>query len=788
MLQKDIRVLGKYVAKVNGNVTTVRVDSIAKTARYTSRSREATIYHVTNLTTGKKVVFRSAARFLSVAGHEPPHRLVNARRQLSTVEKQIGAEFAEQVPVNIDVLAKVVANKTVTVPEIDPFEVEQGLRPAVVTGEGETIVVETDPANVEVEDRPDPRPTPAGSGASSSGTTGTPTDTFGGKRLEGPDNCFCGGCGQPSFACTCEQKSTPSPAASTPVVPELVAVPAPSTNGNMFSSLAQQVLRSGALVENDAPHLIVEARAGSGKTFSLVVGVVWMFRNKIIGLWDQLVQRLGFEPVPSPQQLAIWHAMESSSDARTIQFCTFNRSIVKDFEHKWSWVIDALKTHGVAFGFSTMHSMGFKSVNRAFSLRQPGAVEQYRVQNIIEEIVGVNIRQLRKDKPMLVAAVEELVGLCKVNLLEADTASLDYLVVGDEVDMDGVSRRECYEIVDKSLTRCADVSKDRCVDYDDMIYLPVHLNLPVFQHDLLLCDEVQDLSKCQRELAKRACKRLVACGDPRQALYSFAGAAADSMPALYKELGETSRGCDHLPLTVTRRCGKSIVREAQKTVAEFHAHESNPEGSVESARYTNVTKDGQPIIENGKQVETYRSIARDGDMVICRCNAPLVNQCFKFLKEGRKAVIQGRDIGKGLISTIKKMRADTIPHLVERLSDWYAAETAKERANRNPNENKLINLTDRYECLMCFTDGAKTVDDVTKKIESIFTDNKDAPGIKLSSIHRAKGAENSTVFFLMPKGAECPHPMAKSEWQREGEKCCLYVGVTRAINRLVFVS
>ena len=75
-----------------------------------------------------------------------------------------------------------------------------------------------------------------------------------------------------------------------------------------------------------------------------------------------------------------------------------------------------------------------------------------------------------------------------------------------------------------------------------------------------------------------------------------------------------------------------------------------------------------------------------------------------------------------------------------------------------------------------------------RKIEDIFTDDKNGSGIKLSSIHKAKGLESDRVFLLQPEGAECPHPMAKSAWQREAEMCILYVAITRAKKELIYVS
>lgn len=70
MLKSDIKVGGVYEAKVNGRLTNVRVDDIKQSysgSRFSSRTsnlrREETRYHVTNLSTGRTTVFRSAAKF-----------------------------------------------------------------------------------------------------------------------------------------------------------------------------------------------------------------------------------------------------------------------------------------------------------------------------------------------------------------------------------------------------------------------------------------------------------------------------------------------------------------------------------------------------------------------------------------------------------------------------------------------------------------------------------------------------------------------------------------------------
>jgi long-subunit fatty acid transport protein len=67
MKAKEIKVGGKYLARVSGRFTTVRVDAI-ETERpigygYGRTIRYGTRYRVTNLLTNRQLTFRSAAKF-----------------------------------------------------------------------------------------------------------------------------------------------------------------------------------------------------------------------------------------------------------------------------------------------------------------------------------------------------------------------------------------------------------------------------------------------------------------------------------------------------------------------------------------------------------------------------------------------------------------------------------------------------------------------------------------------------------------------------------------------------
>ena len=522
-----------------------------------------------------------------------------------------------------------------------------------------------------------------------------------------------------------------------------------ATNGKW--KLAEKLRERKSAGIDSAPHLIIEARAGTGKTTTLVEGL-----KRVQGGTSTLV--------PSPQQAAVWESMGlSSGKVQSICFVAFNKSIATELQTRMPAGCNAM----------TLHSMGFKAVKRAF----PSAgVNEYRVQDIISEILDKDIRELRKTVPVLIQATEQLVGLCKQNLVAGATEEeLERLAGHYDVELNG-QRDKVFDLVPKVLQRCKDVSRDGSIDFNDMVWLPVALDLPCYRYDLLLVDEAQDLNRAQQQLALKSGRRLILCGDPKQAIYGFAGADADSMPRMATILGETERGCVTLPLTVTRRCGKAIVEEAKKIVPDFGAFETNPEGSIGNALYEGV----------GDGAKSYHGYVQDGDMVLCRVNAPLVSQCFRFLKAGRKANIQGRDIGKGLISTINKLKASDVADLIGRIGDWCDGEVRKVNAQKNPSEARLIALQDRKDCLIAFCEDTKTVEDVKAKIESVFSDTNTA-GIRLSSIHRAKGLEAKRVFFLLPKGAECPHPMAKSAWQKGQENNLRYVAITRAIEELVYV-
>jgi len=157
----------------------------------------------------------------------------------------------------------------------------------------------------------------------------------------------------------------------------------------------------------------------------------------------------------------------------------------------------------------------------------------------------------------------------------------------------------------------------------------------------ILVHNCQDLNKAQIELALRSVAeggRVIAVGDRNQSIYGFRGADIEAIPRVIKTLNAKT-----LPLSISYRCPRAVVELAQTLVPEIEAAEKAREGVVDFAAMRQALGD----------MET-------GDMVLCRTNAPLVEVAYSLIRSGQKAVMRGRDIGKGLIHIVKKMKASSI--------------------------------------------------------------------------------------------------------------------------------
>lgn len=140
----------------------------------------------------------------------------------------------------------------------------------------------------------------------------------------------------------------------------------------------------------------------------------------------------------------------------------------------------------------------------------------------------------------------------------------------------------------------------------------------------------------------------------------------------------------------------------------------------------------------------------------------------------------------GLIRLIDSMKTDNLVDLCDKLQDYKDFMVAKYHRVGKP--ERAESVRDRVDTIMICVDALaegsiKTVKTLKESINNLFSNMRG--GICLSTIHKAKGLEWDTVYFL--DRDLIPSKYAIQEWQLTQEDNLMYVGITRAHESLYFV-
>ena len=426
-----------------------------------------------------------------------------------------------------------------------------------------------------------------------------------------------------------------------------------------------------------------------------------------------------------------------------ILFLAFNAHIAKELQARAPRHVQV----------RTYHSLGYKACRDAFG--NDIKLEETKVKIIFKEVTS-------ELHAYIFPVVNQLVSLVKANLMGTTEDELLRLADHHGIEMNG-DQLIIFETVRTIVAQCA--KRTNVVDFDDMCWLPVYHNLPMKRYDVIFIDEAQDTNKNQIALALMSVKedgRIVAVGDRHQSLYGFRGADVEAIPNLIDNLN-----ADVLPLSITYRNPKSVVELV---------NEAFPHIPLEAAEWA---KDG---IVKDMQYDIALNDYAEGDMVLCRTNAPLVQPAFALIRKGIKAIIRGRDIGKGLIILIDKMNASDVNDLLSKLVQYKDKEVSRLiLAKKNA---QAQSVEDKVDTIIALMDNTDTIAELENKIVSIFSDDNE--GVVFSSIHKAKGLEAERVFIL--RRDLMPHPMAEKQWEMVQESNIEYVAYTRTLDQLVFVG
>lgn len=323
-------------------------------------------------------------------------------------------------------------------------------------------------------------------------------------------------------------------------------------------------------------------------------------------------------------------------------------------------------------------------------------------------------------------------------------------LMGDDDFFDHMEEK--LTVWEQDLVRtCIQISLDQAwdgkLDFDDQILMPTVFNAAFPYYPLVLIDEAQDLSALNHAtLKKLAKKRLIAVGDPCQAIYGFRGAHEESMDLLRRTFQ-----MKELTLSVSFRCPISIVEHARWRAPHMKYPEWAKSGRVE----TLVTWEVEDLPEDA--------------VIICRNNAPIFSLSMKMLIAGRYAEILGNDIGKGLIKIMKKFGQSDMKQaaLLQAIAGWEEAKSAR---TKNPGP-----VRDRAECMRIFARQGKNLGEAISYAEHVF--NSRGP-VKLMTGHKSKGLEFDNVYILEKE-------LLRDEGQ---DKNLLYVMQTRAKNSLTYID
>ena len=445
---------------------------------------------------------------------------------------------------------------------------------------------------------------------------------------------------------------------------------------------------------------------------------------------------------------------------KTIAFCAFNKAISIEIDQRIStFGLDNVKV-------GTLHSFGFGAVRRAFSRVK---VDANKVRNIAREEFNGEYENLQ---PFVIAAVkmakEVGIGAIVDNTVENWYEMCDHHNLWDSLP-DKVSPEQGIDAA-QYLLNCNNNMKN-IIDFSDMIYFPILFNLKIWQYDYVLLDEAQDTNGPRRALVKMMLKRggkLIAVGDPHQAIYGFTGADNRSLDIIKEEFNAIVT-----PLSVTFRCPKNIVELAKQWVSHIEADSSAPDGVVDACELKDIVNLAGPM-----------------DAIICRNTKPLVELAYSLLRQSVACRVEGREIGEGLVKLSQRWKTvKTVGELYNKLQQWSEKEIEKNKTKGN--DSRCQTIEDQVKTLEVFIDNCDHNDPISvlrDAIRNLFGDTEGAQKVlTLSTIHKAKGKEWNRVFAL-GMNTFSPSKWASKEWEMEQEDNLCYVQVTRAKQHLTLVS
>lgn len=452
-----------------------------------------------------------------------------------------------------------------------------------------------------------------------------------------------------------------------------------------WSSQQQDIF---AWFANPRRNLVVRARAGTGKTTTIVEAV------------KHIHDPVDFAP-------------------KRILVAAFNKRIAVELQ---------AKLEGTGADALTLHALGYKFVRGAWGdVNVSNEVEDARIE------AAANMDKMPWETRL---GLKKLIGIAKGAAPFAGPDTLTDLCIAYGCDGDYADANWMGRVAYKAMQLALVPDIQSRISFDDMIYLPVALHLTMPLYDWAIVDEAQDMNLSQLLLAQKACVpggHIVVVGDDRQAIYGFRGADSDALDRLKVDLQAEEMG-----LNTTYRCPQGVVALAKTLVEDYDAAPWAPEGGVTSCAMNELVEQVQP----GDVI-----LSRANAPLVALCLMFIRNKRSARI-EGRDIGKLLASRAKKMKATTVESFLLKLATWAQR-SRRRAAASAGGTQHTSAINARFEQIDDIESTLTALAEDAESIEDVYQRCEKLFVEvGNSTDVIVLSTVHKAKGLEWNRVFLL----------------------------------------
>lgn len=283
-----------------------------------------------------------------------------------------------------------------------------------------------------------------------------------------------------------------------------------------------------AWVKNGRGHAVLNAKAGSGKTSTLIWLLQFIFGDVIL--------------------------------------VAFNKHIADELQRKV----------GTKATVKTVHGLGYGAIAKAIRPKRVN-VQEHKYRDIAQTFYS-------EDRAAQNTFVK-LIDLVRCTLTDVSNQEAVNLVI-EHYGIEDVQPSMLANLP-LALQNGRMFAAQGTIDYTDMLWIPAVENYSLASsYSFVLCDEAQDLSAAQLGIVLKAQAkggRMLFVGDPNQSIYGFAGADCESFNNIKTTLDATE-----LPLSICYRCPSSVLDLARQIVPDIQDRPNCPEGTVDNIPYAQL--------------------------------------------------------------------------------------------------------------------------------------------------------------------------------------------------------